>query len=79
MKRKLKNLACSNCGCDRRLMVKAELIEQVEENSIAYKYKTLCVNCFLRVVNAILPPDGQIETDTNALLRGPHDKLGDGS
>lgn len=68
----MRHLECKNCGCERRIMLKGEIITQVQDQRFTQKLKTHCLNCFLRLMSRqLLPMDEQLKVDTKTLLETP--------
>ena len=38
---------CSKCGCDREILIRAEVMEQTKDTQLSGKTTWLCVTCLL--------------------------------
>lgn len=50
----MKAIRCFKCGCERTLLIKAEVIETLDDGRrMKAKLKTLCMPCLLRTVELV--------------------------
>lgn len=62
MARKKKPKECSNCGCHRKLLITARVMEQADDaNYIELIYKRLCLPCLLKSINMTTSKKGEYD------------------